>query len=446
MAVRLARGALYTRRQIHEMVGGGSTQSFLPGRDGRVRAGCFDITVNAEAPLKVDFGQGPKVVQEVRNLATHPYPIPVFMKLRPDHWRYEGMYRPVRISDRPEDLAGLREDAIGVIFFEPAREDETITDLRPLDLPPLHGERAYGQIPGVAIGQQFATREELHRAGVHRPLQAGICGSTTEGAESIVVSGGYEDDQDLGDVIIYTGQGGNDPNSGKQVDHQKLERGNLALARSETTGHPVRVIRGAHRGSPHAPPSGYRYDGLFRVVQHWVETGRSGFRVWRFRLERLLPEQVDPGPTTTNGSTGPAPRTKATVLRIVRSTALADEVKRLHDFRCQVCGERLAGELTAGPYAEGAHIRPLGTPHDGPDALSNLLCLCPNHHVLFDMWGFSIADDGKLLGVPGILRTDLRHSLDKSHLAYHRQHYELARASGSPAEPPQRSKGKRVTS
>jgi hypothetical protein len=62
------------------------------------------------------------------------------------------------------------------------------------------------------------------------------------------------------------------------------------------------------------------------------------------------------------------------------------------------------------------------------------------------MWGFSIADDGKLLGVPGILRTDLRHSLDKSHLAYHRQHYELARASGSPAEPPQRSKGKRVTS
>jgi hypothetical protein len=36
---------------------------------------------------------------------------------------------------------------------------------------------------------------------------------------------------------------------------------------------------------------------------------------------------------------------------------------------------------------EAAHIRPLGAPHNGPDTLDNTLCLCPNHHVLFDHGG-----------------------------------------------------------
>jgi integrase len=40
---------------------------------------------------------------------------------------------------------------------------------------------------------------------------AGISGGEREGADSIVVSGGYEDDEDYGDVIVYTGAGGNDP-------------------------------------------------------------------------------------------------------------------------------------------------------------------------------------------------------------------------------------------
>jgi putative restriction endonuclease len=33
---------------------------------------------------------------------------------------------------------------------------------------------------------------------------------------------------------------------------------------------------------------------------------------------------------------------------------------------------------------EAAHIRALGFPHNGPAVLENLLCLCPNDHVLFD--------------------------------------------------------------
>ncbi|WP_114453247.1 YDG/SRA domain-containing protein [Halopolyspora algeriensis] len=38
---------------------------------------------------------------------------------------------------------------------------------------------------------------------------------------------------------------------------------------------------------PHAPATGYRYGGLFRVESAWREAGRSGFQVCRYRLTQL---------------------------------------------------------------------------------------------------------------------------------------------------------------
>ncbi|RZK14749.1 MAG: HNH endonuclease, partial [Hymenobacter sp.] len=61
----------------------------------------------------------------------------------------------------------------------------------------------FGPVPGIAPGHEFANRLELWGAGVHRQTQAGISAWQGEGAESIVLSGGYEDDEDLGTVIIY---------------------------------------------------------------------------------------------------------------------------------------------------------------------------------------------------------------------------------------------------
>src|SRR4051812_43019893 len=93
-------------------------------------------------------------------------------------------------------------------------------------------ERIFGDVPGIAEGATFADRRTLADARVHRPLQAGIAGAQDEGAESIVLSGGYEDDRDDGDVILYTGHGGRDATTGRQVADQELRLGNLALARS----------------------------------------------------------------------------------------------------------------------------------------------------------------------------------------------------------------------
>jgi putative restriction endonuclease len=291
-----------------------------------------------------------------------------------------------------------------------------------------HGEpttgRVFGHIPGYLEGSEFASRAELAAAGVHRPTQAGISGSAREGADSIVLSGGYEDDRDEGDEIIYTGHGGRDPASGRQVADQTLTAQNLALARNKALGLPVRVVRGGRHRSPHSPATGYRYDGLYRVDDYWRESGQAGYKVWRYRLVKLQDGDAGAPPEVSSpsrGGTGPATRRQSTLLRIVRDTRQAKAIKVLYDYSCQVCGTRLEG--SAGPYAEAAHIRPLGAPHDGPDTTDNLLCLCPNHHVLFDMGGFAVADDLSLIGGPGRLRVHPKHRINPEHLRYHREHY-----------------------
>lgn len=78
----------------------------------------------------------------------------------------------------------------------------------------------FGSMPNIKEGQIFESRKALIEAGLHRSIQHGIDGNGIEGVAAIVVSGGYEDDLDLGDEIIYTGHGGNDPKTKKQIDHQ----------------------------------------------------------------------------------------------------------------------------------------------------------------------------------------------------------------------------------
>jgi len=120
----------------------------------------------------------------------------------------------------------------------------------------------FGHIPGYPPGHWFASRRELHEAGVHRQLRAGICGRAEQGAESIVLSGGYTDDLDRGDIILYTGMGGRDHATGEQVANQQL------------TG----------ATSKWAPDDGYRYDGLYRVDAYWKDTGEAGYLIWRYPL------------------------------------------------------------------------------------------------------------------------------------------------------------------
>jgi putative restriction endonuclease len=283
----------------------------------------------------------------------------------------------------------------------------------------------FGEIEGVKPGSQFQSREALARAGIHKPTQAGISGSIKECADSIVVSGGYEDDDDKGDVIIYTGEGGKDPNSNKQIRDQILAGRNLALARNITTGQPVRVTRSIKVG--------YQYDGLFNVTDYWIKNGKSGHKVIQYRLEKNypLPSDLDDGKDNkviTLPTGNQKPETKSSwVSRTIRDTAVGEAIKKLHNFRCQVCKIEL--RTTVGLYAEAAHIKPLGKPHYGPDTPDNVICLCPNHHLLFDRKAFSINDDYSLTGVSGNLTTIPQHQISPEYLKYHRDQY-----AGNPIE------------
>lgn len=152
----------------------------------------------------------------------------------------------------------------------------------------------FGELDGHPEGEWFDSRKSLAASGIHRPLQAGICGSPDEGAESIVLSGGYEDDIDNGEIIIYTGHGGRDPSNGSQVEDQMFTRQNLALANNKELDLPVRVIRGYEHASEYSPKTGYRYDGLYEVEDYWIALGKSGFRIYHFRLVKINSEPLDP--------------------------------------------------------------------------------------------------------------------------------------------------------
>ena len=47
------------------------------------------------------------------------------------------------------------------------------------------------------------------------------------------------------------------------------------------------------------------------------------------------------------------------------------------------------------------------------DKTNNILCLCPNHHVLFDHGGIVIDKDLSLVGAEGTLKVSPRHSLNE---------------------------------
>ncbi len=90
-----------------------------------------------------------------------------------------------------------------------------------------------------------------------------------------------------------------------------------------------------------------------------------------------------PSPKASDADTSPG-RTEVTISRIVRDTSFARMVRAMNDHRCQLCTT-----LIIGPdgllYAEVHHIQPLGGEHRGPDAMENLICVCPNCHAMLDL-------------------------------------------------------------
>jgi putative restriction endonuclease len=295
--------------------------------------------------------------------------------------------------------------------------------------------RTFGEIPGQPEGTLFESREQVRQAKLHAHNQAGISGTAKQGADAIVLNGGYPDDRDYGDVLVYTGHGGQDSATKRQIADQTLaDAGNAGLVKSQLDGLPVRVVRGHEEDSPHAPEKGYRYDGLYRVVRHWFKVRGDGFQVCQFLMVKIgsssdLPDSgltagIPPVATSDSSNAAiPPGRSKTTVNKVNRRAEVVKNVKAWHDNRCQICGDTV--ELPSGPSSDAAHIKALGIPHNGPDVEANVLCLCPNDHRRFDNGALYLTDDLKVINaltsaIEGPLRTRPAHKIGIEYVQYHR--------------------------
>ncbi|KAF7350476.1 hypothetical protein MVEN_01353200 [Mycena venus] len=174
-----------------------------------------------------------------------------------------------------------------------------------------HDPRVHGDFSDIPVGLMFADRKDIFDAGLHGHLLAGIFGTKAEGgAFSIVLNDSYEDDEDRGETIIYTGEGkgkpeeGQEPKPGKnkqQGDQDMNSPGNAALKKNVESKLPVRVIRGPNGNINYCPMEGYRYDGLYTVERAYMEEGKAGFKMCRFELKRATEPLQAPLPLHVTG-------------------------------------------------------------------------------------------------------------------------------------------------
>ncbi|RCV36712.1 hypothetical protein SETIT_8G004300v2 [Setaria italica] len=184
----------------------------------------------------------------------------------------------------------------------------------------INNLKTIGPVPGVEIGDIFFFRIEMCIVGLHAPAMAGIdyvsakhVGKDDTLAVSIISSGGYENDDDDTDILVYTGQGGNSRH--KEKHDQKLERGNLALMNSMKKKNLIRVVRSAQDPFCNSGKI-YIYDGLYRVEDSWMDKAKNGFSVFKYKLRREpgQPDGISVWKMTEKWKANPGTRDKAILL------------------------------------------------------------------------------------------------------------------------------------
>ncbi|WVZ03543.1 hypothetical protein V8G54_024349 [Vigna mungo] len=149
---------------------------------------------------------------------------------------------------------------------------------------PITAEHDPMRNQGLLVGESWRDRLECRQWGAHFVPVGGIAGQSDRGAQSVVLSGGYVDDEDHGEWFLYTGSGGKDLSGNKRTNKshsfdQQFEKYNLALQRSS-----------------YAPETGVRYDGIYRIEKCWQIAGLQGFKVCRYLFVRC---DNEPAPWTS---------------------------------------------------------------------------------------------------------------------------------------------------
>ncbi|KAL2478962.1 E3 ubiquitin-protein ligase [Forsythia ovata] len=239
----------------------------------------------------------------------------------------QNVYRSLHIQDRPDKAfiteraqkAGMANAASGRIFVTVPKDH----------FGPIPAENDPERNQGVLVGESWAMRMDCRQWGVHYPPIAGIGGKAQYGAQSVVISGGYEDDEDHGEWFIYTGSGGRDLSGNRRTNKaqsfdQEFKDGNQALRISCYKGYPVRVVRSEKdKRSSYAPEKGYRYDGVYRVEKCWRKAGKQGFKVCRYLFVRC---DNEPAPWTSDEH-GDSPRPLPDIPELKKALDISERVE-----------------------------------------------------------------------------------------------------------------------
>ncbi|GER48548.1 zinc finger C3HC4-type RING finger family protein [Striga asiatica] len=207
----------------------------------------------------------------------------------------QQVYRFLHNQDRPDraftteraQKAGMANAASGRIFVTVPKDH----------FGPIPAESDPERNQGVLVGETWDLRMDVRQWGVHYPPVAGIAGQAHYGAQSVVISGGYEDDEDNGECGGRDLSGNKRTNKAQSFD-QEFQGQNQSLRVSCEKGYPVRVVRSEKdKRSSYAPEKGYRYDGVYRIEKCWRKAGKQGFKVCRYLFVRC---DNEPAPWTSD--------------------------------------------------------------------------------------------------------------------------------------------------
>lgn len=106
VAIRFEKGSVYSRAQIHEVLGGGGRAS-LPTRGGEVVCACMLPGKNPRAPREMLVGGRERSVRLARAFAASGKAVPVFVRARAGVWVYAGTRRVRSVIDAPGAILAL---------------------------------------------------------------------------------------------------------------------------------------------------------------------------------------------------------------------------------------------------------------------------------------------------------------------------------------------------
>lgn len=144
--------------------------------------------------------------------------------------------------------------------------------------------------PGDLVsGQWWPLLIAALRDGAHGDTQAGISGVKGQGATSVIMTGAHkyrgedgaginECDKDEGDTVRYRGS---DPKEGKDCmsDDTALLYDNVRLRK------PVRLLRSHQLNNLYSPAKGFRYDGVYDVVNGSHLPSKSHHHIFELRRQ-----------------------------------------------------------------------------------------------------------------------------------------------------------------